>query len=80
MVSLQCLSLYHGDAANDVSMIQEAHLGVGISGKEGLELIGCSNCTVSIPYKIASVHAGIIVVCQKLYSTLSTRILPSPYQ
>jgi P-type E1-E2 ATPase len=24
-----------GDGANDVSMIQEAHIGVGIRGKEG---------------------------------------------
>ena len=24
-----------GDGANDVSMIQEAHVGVGIAGKEG---------------------------------------------
>jgi len=24
-----------GDGANDVSMIAEAHIGVGISGKEG---------------------------------------------
>nr|KAJ3421610.1 hypothetical protein HK105_002932 [Polyrhizophydium stewartii] len=30
-----CLSI--GDGANDVSMIQQAHIGIGISGKEGLQ-------------------------------------------
>ncbi|RKO95736.1 ATPase, P-type, K/Mg/Cd/Cu/Zn/Na/Ca/Na/H-transporter, partial [Caulochytrium protostelioides] len=30
-----CLSI--GDGANDVSMIQEAHVGVGISGQEGMQ-------------------------------------------
>eukprot|EP00003_Mantamonas_plastica_P003630 TRINITY_DN1285_c0_g1_i1.p1 TRINITY_DN1285_c0_g1~~TRINITY_DN1285_c0_g1_i1.p1 ORF type:complete len:812 (+),score=295.79 TRINITY_DN1285_c0_g1_i1:1042-3477(+) len=31
----RCLSI--GDGGNDVSMIQEAHVGVGISGREGLQ-------------------------------------------
>jgi len=29
------ITLGIGDGANDVSMIQEAHIGVGIAGKEG---------------------------------------------
>lgn len=44
-----------GDGANDVSMIMEAHLGIGIFGKEGTQvsrdrkfykqyLKGCSFC------------------------------------
>ena len=28
-----------GDGANDVSMIMEAHLGVGIFGKEGTQVL-----------------------------------------
>jgi P-type E1-E2 ATPase len=31
------ITLAIGDGANDVSMIQEAHIGVGISGEEGLQ-------------------------------------------
>ena len=31
----QCITLAIGDGANDVSMIQEAHIGIGICGKEG---------------------------------------------
>lgn len=33
----KCVSLSIGDGANDVSMIQEAHIGVGIFGKEGTQ-------------------------------------------
>ena len=27
-----------GDGANDVSMIQQAHVGVGITGREGMQV------------------------------------------
>lgn len=33
------LTLAIGDGANDVSMIQEAHIGVGIMGKEGTQAV-----------------------------------------
>lgn len=32
-----------GDGANDVSMIQEAHIGLGIMGKEGRQAVRCSD-------------------------------------
>ncbi|RHZ32140.1 hypothetical protein DYB31_000347 [Aphanomyces astaci] len=32
-----------GDGANDVPMIQEAHIGVGISGQEGLQAVNASD-------------------------------------
>ena len=32
-----------GDGANDVSMIQEAHVGLGIYGKEGRQAACCSD-------------------------------------
>ena len=34
-MELETCSLAIGDGANDVSMIQEAHVGVGIQGREG---------------------------------------------
>ncbi|KAI9218609.1 hypothetical protein BC828DRAFT_388135 [Blastocladiella britannica] len=34
---LDCLALSIGDGANDVSMIQEANIGIGIAGKEGMQ-------------------------------------------
>ncbi|XP_045609481.2 LOW QUALITY PROTEIN: phospholipid-transporting ATPase IF [Procambarus clarkii] len=32
-----------GDGANDVSMIQEAHVGLGVMGKEGRQAVRCSD-------------------------------------
>ncbi|KAJ3291854.1 hypothetical protein HK104_005773, partial [Borealophlyctis nickersoniae] len=40
-----CLSI--GDGANDVSMIQEANVGVGISGQEGLQAAMASDFVIS---------------------------------
>ena len=34
------LTLAIGDGANDVSMIQEAHIGIGVSGNEGMQVGG----------------------------------------
>lgn len=42
MVRIQrphAVTLAIGDGANDVAMIQAAHVGVGISGMEGLQVI-----------------------------------------
>ena len=40
-----CLAI--GDGSNDVSMIQEADIGVGISGKEGLQAVMASDYAIS---------------------------------
>jgi P-type E1-E2 ATPase len=37
------VTLAIGDGANDVSMIQEAHIGVGIFGKEGTQAARASD-------------------------------------
>ncbi|KAJ3225401.1 hypothetical protein HK099_006859 [Clydaea vesicula] len=44
-LSAMCLAI--GDGANDVSMIQEADVGVGISGKEGLQAVMASDYAIS---------------------------------
>eukprot|EP01135_Chromosphaera_perkinsii_P001852 Nk52_evm1s212 gene=Nk52_evmTU1s212 len=36
-----------GDGANDVSMIQEAHIGIGISGKEGMQAVMAADYSIS---------------------------------
>jgi phospholipid-transporting ATPase len=36
--SVKAITLAIGDGANDVGMIQAAHVGVGISGQEGLQV------------------------------------------
>lgn len=46
-VSFKPLTLAIGDGANDVSMIQEAHVGLGIIGNEGMQAVNCSDYAVA---------------------------------
>ena len=46
------VTLAIGDGANDVAMIQAAHVGVGINGREGLQ------ATLASDYAIAQVRGG----------------------
>lgn len=41
------ITLAIGDGANDVSMIQSAHIGVGIAGKEGAQAVQSSDYAIS---------------------------------
>jgi phospholipid-transporting ATPase len=41
------LTLAIGDGANDVSMIQEAHVGVGISGNEGMQAVRSADYAIA---------------------------------
>ena len=41
------LTLAIGDGANDVSMIQEAHVGIGIIGNEGMQAVNSSDYAIS---------------------------------
>jgi P-type E1-E2 ATPase len=41
------ITLSIGDGANDVSMIQAAHIGVGINGQEGMQAVMA--CEIAIP-------------------------------
>mmetsp|Transcript_24073 Transcript_24073/g.66728 ORF Transcript_24073/g.66728 Transcript_24073/m.66728 type:complete len:1719 (+) Transcript_24073:215-5371(+) len=43
----QPVTLAIGDGANDVGMIQEAHVGIGISGKEGQQAVNASDFAIS---------------------------------
>jgi P-type E1-E2 ATPase len=36
-----------GDGANDVSMIQAAHVGVGISGNEGMQAVRSADYAIA---------------------------------
>ena len=45
--SFKPVTLAIGDGANDVSMIQEAHVGIGICGKEGLQAVNSSDYAVA---------------------------------
>ena len=41
------ITLAIGDGANDIAMIQEAHVGVGITGKEGLQAARTSDYSIA---------------------------------
>lgn len=41
------ITLAIGDGANDIAMIQEAHLGIGITGKEGLQAARVSDYSIA---------------------------------
>ena len=43
----QKITLSIGDGANDVSMIQAAHIGVGISGMEGMQVVMASDFAIA---------------------------------
>lgn len=43
---LDCLTLAIGDGANDVAMIQEAHVGIGIAGVEGRQAVMSSDYAI----------------------------------
>ncbi|KAJ3205624.1 hypothetical protein HDU82_005066 [Entophlyctis luteolus] len=43
-LGVMCLAI--GDGANDVSMIQEADIGIGISGKEGMQAVMASDYAI----------------------------------
>ncbi len=45
--NLQATTLAIGDGANDVSMIQAAHVGIGISGEEGLQAANAADYCIA---------------------------------
>ena len=45
--NLKAISLAIGDGANDVAMIQAAHVGVGISGEEGLQAARAADYSIA---------------------------------
>ena len=44
---VKAVTLAVGDGANDVGMIQAAHVGVGISGQEGLQAANSSDYSIA---------------------------------
>lgn len=46
-VMTRSVTLAIGDGANDVAMIQKAHVGVGISGMEGLQAACASDYSIA---------------------------------
>lgn len=53
--NLPVVTLAVGDGANDVSMIQAAHLGVGINGEEGTQAVRSSDYSIG---QVRALHAA----------------------
>lgn len=59
---VNAITLAIGDGANDVGMIQTAHVGVGISGNEGMQATNSSDYAIAqvshtkehLPYLVAA--------------------------
>lgn len=60
------VTLAIGDGANDVAMIQKAHVGVGISGVEGLQAACASDYSIAqvIHYIYIMLPTMIIIIRQ----------------
>lgn len=75
--NMSCLLLAIGDGANDVSMIQAAHVGVGISGVEGLQAARSADVAIS---QFRYLRKLLLVHGSWSYARLSKMILYSFYK
>ncbi len=60
---LGAMTLAVGDGANDVSMIQAADVGVGISGEEGLQAVNSSDYSIAQVSPECNIYVR--VICPK---------------
>ncbi|KIV87851.1 hypothetical protein PV11_03369 [Exophiala sideris] len=68
------VTLAIGDGANDIAMIQEAHLGIGIAGKEGLQAARTSDYSIGqfrFLLKLLLVHGrwNYVRICKYILGT-----------
>ncbi|XP_065643609.1 phospholipid-transporting ATPase IF isoform X3 [Hydra vulgaris] len=66
------ITLAIGDGANDCSMIQEAHVGCGIMGKEGRQAVRCSDYAF---HRFRYLKRVLLVHGHNYYSRLATVVL-----
>uniref|UniRef100_A0A8C6YB58 Phospholipid-transporting ATPase n=1 Tax=Naja naja TaxID=35670 RepID=A0A8C6YB58_NAJNA len=77
---VKVVTLAIGDGANDVSMIQTAHVGIGISGNEGLQAANSSDYSIAqIWFAFVNGFSGQILFerwCIGLYNVMFTAMPP----
>ncbi|TPX53768.1 hypothetical protein PhCBS80983_g06168 [Powellomyces hirtus] len=73
----ECVTLAIGDGANDVSMIQAAHVGVGISGMEGLQAARAADFAIA---QFRFLRKLLLVHGQWAYNRMSKLVLYSFYK
>eukprot|EP00027_Filamoeba_sp_ATCC50430_P017093 CAMPEP_0168565858 /NCGR_PEP_ID=MMETSP0413-20121227/14088_1 /TAXON_ID=136452 /ORGANISM="Filamoeba nolandi, Strain NC-AS-23-1" /LENGTH=1122 /DNA_ID=CAMNT_0008597795 /DNA_START=123 /DNA_END=3488 /DNA_ORIENTATION=+ len=75
--NLKAISLAIGDGANDVAMIQAAHVGVGISGEEGLQAARAADYSIA---QFRFLQRLLLVHGRSSYRRISKVILYSFYK
>lgn len=76
-VSPPPLTLAIGDGANDVNMIQTAHVGVGINGQEGVQAVNASDYAIA---QFRFLRELLLVHGRQNYRRISVMILYSFYK
>ena len=71
------MTLSIGDGANDVNMIQTAHVGIGICGQEGVQAVNASDYAIA---QFRFLENLLLVHGRNNYRNLSTTILYSFYK
>ncbi|XP_063723941.1 phospholipid-transporting ATPase IF-like isoform X3 [Symsagittifera roscoffensis] len=66
------VTLAIGDGANDVSMIQEAHVGIGVMGKEGTQAVRCSDYAIA---RFCFLQRALLVHGHWYYNRISILVL-----
>ena len=73
---LGAMTLAIGDGANDVSMIQAADVGVGISGEEGLQAVNSSDYAIAqVRVAMESAIGGCLLICTLQFRFLKRLLL-----
>jgi phospholipid-translocating ATPase len=77
------ITLAIGDGANDIAMIQEAHVGIGITGKEGLQAARTSDYSIAqfrFLVKLLLVHGrwNYIRTCKYTVGTFWKELVSTP--
>jgi len=75
--NMNAITLAIGDGANDVSMIQASHVGIGISGQEGLQACRASDYSIS---QFRFLKRLLLVHGRSSYRRISKLILYSFYK
>lgn len=78
------ITLAIGDGANDIAMIQEAHVGIGITGKEGLQAARTSDYSIAqfrFLTKLLLVHGrwNYLRTCKYTVGTFWKELVKPPY-
>ncbi|KAL8190974.1 UNVERIFIED_CONTAM: hypothetical protein K2H54_066276 [Gekko kuhli] len=76
---VNAITLAIGDGANDVGMIQTAHVGVGISGNEGMQATNSSDYAIAQDEPVNLSSGSFDVICGDEKVVVSGRSISLPF-